>query len=593
MTGREIVEMYRLLAIAKYEERYVIPTAYEGEAHQLEELACSLDVDGGPGMVGSGPFGEGSGSPMPVSVETFHALRDRQTSDRLRRPRRTWRPDQPAQLGRQGSPARVVPAAPRGDGGPGRHHRTQRGDTVLGRPGLAGDAAMNSAHDQAVVLQAASVCLQYPDDTVLARLPLVRRAVDELPGGAARERLTAFLDAAAATAPARMAQHYVEVFDTRRRCCLYLTWWTDGETRRRGSALAALKARYRAAGVELDTPELPDFLPAVLEFAATADLAAGLATAARAPGGHRAAAPGPARCRHPLRGARRGGLRAAAGTVARRRRRGESPGPQRTTAGAGRARARTVLAGTGGRNPMNALDVLLWGVLPYVMVAVLVGGTIWRYRYDKFGWTTRSSELYESRLLRIGSPLFHFGLLVVIVGHVIGLIIPKSWTDAVGLSQEAYHVQALLLGAVAGFSTLIGVGILVYRRRTTGPVFMATTRNDKLMYAVLVAAIVVGLATTLLGAAGGEEHNYRLTVSPWFRSLFVLQPDVAAMSQSGLAFQLHTLIGMGLFAIWPFTRLVHAFTAPVHYLFRPYIVYRTRQGGAAARPDRRGWERSR
>ena len=135
---------------------------------------------------------------------------------------------------------------------------------------------MKSAHDQAVVLQAASVCLQYPDDTVLARLPLVRRAVDELPGGAARERLTAFLDSAAATAPSRMAQHYVEVFDMRRRCCLYLTWWTDGETRRRGSALAALKARYRTAGVELDTPELPDFLPAVLEFAATADLAAGL-----------------------------------------------------------------------------------------------------------------------------------------------------------------------------------------------------------------------------------------------------------------------------------------------------------------------------
>ena len=73
---------------------------------------------------------------------------------------------------------------------------------------------------------------------------------------------------------------------------------------------------------------------------------------------------------------------------------------------------------------------------------------------------------------------------------------------------------------------------------------MATTRNDKLMYVVLVAAIVAGLATTLLGAAGGEEHNYRLTVSPWFRSLFVLQPDVAAMSRAGLAFQLHTLIGM-------------------------------------------------
>jgi nitrate reductase gamma subunit len=241
---------------------------------------------------------------------------------------------------------------------------------------------------------------------------------------------------------------------------------------------------------------------------------------------------------------------------------------------------------------MTALDILLWGVLPYVTIVILIAGTIWRYRYDKFGWTTRSSELYESRLLRIGSPLFHFGILVVIIGHVIGLLIPASWTDAVGLSQEAYHVQALLLGGIAGFCTLVGVGILIYRRRTTGPVFMATTKNDKAMYVVLVAAIVVGLATTLLGAAGGEEHNYRLTVAPWFRSLFVLQPDIEAMSHSGLAFQLHALIGMLLFAVWPFTRLVHAFTAPIGYLFRPYIVYRSRNGGPAVRQPRRGWERT-
>jgi nitrate reductase / nitrite oxidoreductase, beta subunit len=80
-TGADLVELYRLLAIAKYEERYVIPTVYEGEAHQLEEMACSLDHDGGPGMLDSGPFGESSGRPSPVSVETFHALRDRQTSD--------------------------------------------------------------------------------------------------------------------------------------------------------------------------------------------------------------------------------------------------------------------------------------------------------------------------------------------------------------------------------------------------------------------------------------------------------------------------------------------------------------------------------
>jgi nitrate reductase gamma subunit len=246
---------------------------------------------------------------------------------------------------------------------------------------------------------------------------------------------------------------------------------------------------------------------------------------------------------------------------------------------------------------MKLVDLLLWGVLPYVVLAVLIGGTIWRYRFDQFGWTTRSSQLYESRLLRLGSPLFHFGILVVVMGHVIGLVVPKSFTDWAGLSQEAYHVQALLLGGVAGFCTLIGLAILIYRRRTTGPVFIATTRNDKAMYVVLVAAVVAGLTTTLLGAgAVGEEHNYRLTVSPWFRSLFVLQPDVDAMSQAGLAFHVHVLIGMLLFATWPFTRLVHAFSAPVGYLFRPYVVYRRRRpntGTPASRAERRGWERER
>lgn len=248
---------------------------------------------------------------------------------------------------------------------------------------------------------------------------------------------------------------------------------------------------------------------------------------------------------------------------------------------------------------MSVVDLLLWGVLPYVVFAVVLGGTVWRWRYDQFGWTTRSSQLYESRLLRLGSPLFHFGILVVIVGHVIGLLIPKTWTDAVGLSQEAYHLQAFALGTLAGVCTLVGVSILVYRRRTTGPVFMATTRNDKLMYVVLLAAILAGLAATLLSSLGHGDpedpaRNYRLSVSLWFRSLFTLRPDVEAMAQAGLVFHVHVLIGMALFALWPFTRLVHAFSAPLGYLVRPYVVYRRRPPHAGApvnRPARRGWER--
>src|SRR4029453_14673628 len=220
------------------------------------------------------------------------------------------------------------------------------------------------------------------------------------------------------------------------------------------------------------------------------------------------------------------------------------------------------------------------------------GGTIWRYRYDKFGWTTRSSQLYESRLLRIGSPLFPFGILLVLVGHIGGLVIPESWTDALGISEDLYHFNALFFGTIAGVCTLVGILILVYRRRRTGPVFMATTRNDKLMYVFLVAAIVLGLWATLVSiGAGSEAHNYRETVSPWFRSIFYFRPDVAAMEAAPIQFHIHAIVGMLLFALWPFTRLVHAFTAPLHYLFRPYIVYRSRdrQPVSGARSARRGW----
>ena len=93
---------------------------------------------------------------------------------------------------------------------------------------------------------------------------------------------------------------------------------------------------------------------------------------------------------------------------------------------------------------MNGVDVALWGVLPYIAIVLLVGGTIWRYRYDRFGWTTRSSQLYESRLLRIGSPLFHFGLIFVVVGHIGGLVVPESWTEAAGVSESLYHFNASL-----------------------------------------------------------------------------------------------------------------------------------------------------
>ena len=240
---------------------------------------------------------------------------------------------------------------------------------------------------------------------------------------------------------------------------------------------------------------------------------------------------------------------------------------------------------------MNALDILLWVVVPYVSLAIFVVGHYWRYKYDKFGWTTRSSQLYERRLLRWGSPLFHFGILFVLLGHIAGLGIPKSWTEAVGISETAYHALAIITGAIAGFCTLAGLAILIYRRRTVGPVFSATTKNDKFMYVVLTATILFGLSNTVLGVLGREGADYRDTVSPWFRSIFYFQPDPELMSEAGLGFQLHALSALLLFAIWPFTRLVHVFSAPLGYFTRPYIVYRSRDRQLGNRATPRGWDR--
>lgn len=236
-------------------------------------------------------------------------------------------------------------------------------------------------------------------------------------------------------------------------------------------------------------------------------------------------------------------------------------------------------------------QILLWAVLPYVTIAVFVVGTLWRYRYDKFGWTTRSSQLYERKLMRVASPLFHIGILAVVVGHVIGLVIPEQWTT--WLPEAAYHAMAVVLGIIAGACTLTGIVLLIYRRRTTGPVFSATTRNDKFMYVFLVAAICLGLITTFYGSGiFGATYNYRDTVAVWFRSIFYLQPQIEDMAEAPLSYQVHAVAGMMLFIIWPFTRLVHAFSAPIGYVFRPYVVYRDRgEHDRGSRPQRRGWER--
>jgi nitrate reductase gamma subunit len=220
-------------------------------------------------------------------------------------------------------------------------------------------------------------------------------------------------------------------------------------------------------------------------------------------------------------------------------------------------------------------DFLLWIAFPYVCLALFVAGHVWRYRRGQYTWTARSTQLMERPLLMVGSLLFHFGILAAIGGHILGILVPRSWTSAVGIGDDAYHWIAVAAGGVAGAAIVAGFAILLYRRLRVARVRATTTRSDLVLYPVLAVTIVLGMLATAWGSAV-DEHLYRETVSPWFRGIFAFDPDGSLMTGAPFLFQAHAFTSWLLLAIWPFTRLVHAWSIPVAYLRRAPILYRAR-----------------
>jgi nitrate reductase gamma subunit len=234
--------------------------------------------------------------------------------------------------------------------------------------------------------------------------------------------------------------------------------------------------------------------------------------------------------------------------------------------------------------------ILLYAVLPYAAIAVFVVGHWWRYRYDQYGWGARSTQFLESRALRYGSTIFHVGVLAAIGGHVLGILVPQSWTSALGVSESGYHVLAAVGGIAAGGAVVVGFGILVFRRLRFPRVRVTTTRMDVATFALLAVGIVTGILATTTNL--GDAVHYRESVGPYFRKLLVLDPTPELMTGSGvtLIFQVHVVSVWFLFALWPFSRLVHAWSIPVDFLRRSPIPYRSRTGRprAASMPVRTG-----
>lgn len=239
----------------------------------------------------------------------------------------------------------------------------------------------------------------------------------------------------------------------------------------------------------------------------------------------------------------------------------------------------------------NAQD-FLWIALPYLSIAIFVVGHIWRYRHDQFGWTSRSTQLLERRLLAWGSPMFHYGALAVIGGHILGILIPASLTSAIGIDEHVYHLIAMYAGNVTGWICSVGLVILIYRRLRVDRITHTTSRVDLLVYLMLLVMIGLGMADTVGANTIGGSYNYRESVSVWFRGIFAFEPHVALMVHAPLEYQAHVVAAWVFFALFPFSRLVHAWSIPLQYLGRPYILYRRRfpassQGRFAALHRRR------
>jgi nitrate reductase gamma subunit len=234
---------------------------------------------------------------------------------------------------------------------------------------------------------------------------------------------------------------------------------------------------------------------------------------------------------------------------------------------------------------MSLPDVLLWVIFPYVAFTTFFIGHWWRYRHDQFSWTSRSSQLLDRRVLGWASPMFHYGALAAIAGHVIGLCIPQSVTSSIGISEGAYRWFSGVAGGLAAAVTLIGFLGLLYRRITSDRVRVTTSRTDLLTYGFLTVLICLGTWMTFRNTLFGGAHpfNYRPTIGAWWQSLFYLHPNVSAATTSPLDYQLHAIIAWGFWALYPFSRLVHAWSIPLQYLGRPYILYRRRF------PSRRRW----
>lgn len=224
------------------------------------------------------------------------------------------------------------------------------------------------------------------------------------------------------------------------------------------------------------------------------------------------------------------------------------------------------------------IDHLIFGYYPYVALVVLLIGSIVRYDREPYTWRAGSSQLLRRRQLILGSVLFHFGVLIVFFGHLIGLLTPIEVFDAIGISHGFKQIGAIVVGGIAGGIAVFGATLLLHRRLFDARVRANSSFSDTAILILLYVQLLLGLATIVVSVQhlDGEEM---VRFMEWSQAIFTFQSGAAEhIAHVHWLFKLHIFIGLTIFLLFPFTRLVHMLSAPVRYLWRPgYQITRARQ----------------
>ncbi len=222
-------------------------------------------------------------------------------------------------------------------------------------------------------------------------------------------------------------------------------------------------------------------------------------------------------------------------------------------------------------------NIFLFGAYPYIAIGSMIFGSILRYDRDPYSWKADSSQLMSQKGFRLGSNLFHIGIILLFFGHFIGLLTPHFVYEPF-ISAEHKQILAMAAGGIFGIMAFFGMVILIARRLGNPRVRATSHFMDILILLLLFLQLILGLLTIPESAKHIEGATSMLALAEWAQGIVTFRPDAASyVANEPLIFKLHILLGLTIFLIFPFTRLVHIFSAPIKYLFRSgYQIVRRR-----------------